>query len=119
MKNIFCHIEIRTRDLEKAKAFYENLFDWKVTEGHEVNYFSIDTGGKPGVGLFQAPKQIPLGVTAHVLVDEIEDKLKKIRELGGRIIVGKQKVPQRGWFAVFADPEGNIIGLWQPVKEKT
>ncbi len=118
MKNIFCHIEIRTRDLEKAREFYEDLFNWKVKVGPESNYALIDTGKEPGGGLFQAPKQIPLGVTPHVLVDEIELTLNKVEELGGRIIVGKQEVPEMGWFAVFADPEGNVLGLWQPLKQE-
>jgi predicted enzyme related to lactoylglutathione lyase len=29
MKNIFHWVEIRTRDLDKAKKFYGSLFNWK------------------------------------------------------------------------------------------
>ena len=30
MPNPFVHVELDTTDLEKAKAFYSKLFDWKL-----------------------------------------------------------------------------------------
>jgi uncharacterized protein len=32
MANPFVHVELATSDLEKAKAFYQGLFDWQLEE---------------------------------------------------------------------------------------
>ncbi|MCK4432442.1 MAG: VOC family protein, partial [Methanomicrobia archaeon] len=40
MVNTFDWIEIRTGDIEKTAAFYENLFGWKVVQ-------KIDAEGSP------------------------------------------------------------------------
>lgn len=45
MKNLFHWVEIRTRDLEKAKKFYQSLFDWEITGEKDEKYWLIDLGG--------------------------------------------------------------------------
>ena len=38
--NPFCHVELNTTDLKKAKDFYGKLFDWKLEDiPGEVLYF--------------------------------------------------------------------------------
>ena len=32
MANPFVHIELATTDVDKAKSFYQALFDWKLNE---------------------------------------------------------------------------------------
>lgn len=55
MTNRFNWVEIRVRDLEKAKAFYEGLFSWKINgdENKDYAYWLIDTGEKPGGGMWR------------------------------------------------------------------
>jgi predicted enzyme related to lactoylglutathione lyase len=48
-----------------------------------------------------------------VEVGSIEDSLKRIETLGGRLVRDKQPVGEIGLAAYFADSEGNILGLWQ------
>jgi len=57
--NKFNWVEIRVRDLEKAKNFYENLFDWKITgdENKDFAYWNIATGEPPGGGCGACPKK--------------------------------------------------------------
>jgi predicted enzyme related to lactoylglutathione lyase len=33
-------------------------------------------------------------------------------EMGGRVIFPKDEIPQTGWFALFQDPTGNVLGLY-------
>jgi predicted enzyme related to lactoylglutathione lyase len=49
MSNRFNWVEIRVTDLERAKNFYGNLFNWKITgdENKDYAYWLIDTGEKP------------------------------------------------------------------------
>jgi len=57
MINRFNWVEIRVRDLEKAKDFYGNLFDWKITsnENKDWAYWLIDTCEKLGGGMWRFP----------------------------------------------------------------
>ena len=113
MANPFVHIEIRTRDMDKCKTFYEKVFDWQVSE--QPGYGLIDTGAPPAGGVFPAPPEVPLGVAVYVGVDSNEETTEKIRAAGGRIVVEKQEVPGMGWFTTFLDPEGNEMSAWQSV----
>ncbi len=38
---------------------------------------------------------------------------KRIQEAGGKIHVEQQEVPGMGWFSLFTDPEGRMMGLWK------
>ena len=50
-----------------------------------------------------------------IMVDEIEDAIKKIEKHGGKITQKKTPVGDgtMGWTAYFKDSEGNTIGLYQ------
>ena len=39
--------------------------------------------------------------------------MKKIQELGGAIIEGKQEIPGMGWFAAGTDSEGNPLAVYE------
>ena len=32
MANPFCHVELASTDIAKAKTFYSTLFDWKISD---------------------------------------------------------------------------------------
>ncbi|MEW6686976.1 MAG: VOC family protein [Candidatus Edwardsbacteria bacterium] len=118
MANNFNWVEIRTRDLERAKRFYEGLFGWKISgkENKDFAYWLIDTGTKPGGGMWRMPEDKPLGILVYILVDDIESTLKKVEELGGKVTIPKS--PSAGCFmAAFADPDGNTFRLWEEPKK--
>jgi predicted enzyme related to lactoylglutathione lyase len=50
----------------------------------------------------------------YVDVDDIEGYLKEAVNLGGKEIRPKSDIPGIGWFGLFADPDGNVIGLFTP-----
>jgi predicted enzyme related to lactoylglutathione lyase len=50
-------------------------------------------------------------------VDDIDATLEKVTENGGRILVPKTVIPNVGYFAMFADPEGIAIGIMKPGSE--
>jgi Predicted enzyme related to lactoylglutathione lyase len=99
---------------ERAKAFYSELFDWKINPVSE-DFWYIDTGGadeSPDGGLKKRERpQEP--ITAYVSVDSVTEFSKKIEKLGGKIRLAKTAVPQMGYFAVCQDTERNSFGIWQ------
>ena len=121
MANTFDWIEIRTRDIEKTASFYENLFDWKIIRKEDaegLDYWIFDTGDKPRIqnirrgGISLRPDSENLGVVIYIAVDDIDTILKKVTELGGKVVISK--IPQGSTFkAYFTDPSGNLFGLWE------
>jgi len=116
--NRFNWVEIRVRDLEKAKKFYGNLFDWKISgdENKDFAYWLIDTGEKPGGGMWRFPQGKPLGVLVYILVDDIDKTLEKVVKLGGKVVVPKSKEGENA-MATIADTDGNLFGLYQYAKK--
>jgi len=117
------HFEIPADDVEKLRKFYSELFGWRIErmpgpmEYWAIETVPIDEKGRPvrpGVngGLFkrESPDQNPLN---YVAVDSVDEHIKKIKALGGKIVLTKQEVPGIGWWALGADPEGNPVAIFQ------
>ena len=125
MTNTFDWIEIRIRDMEKSAKFYESLFGWKIVEketagGSDVWIF--DTGDEPRVqtircgGMWSRPEGESLGIVVYIVVDNIESILKKVTELGGKVVTSKTPQGPARFRACFTDPDGNLFGLWEENK---
>ena len=51
-----------------------------------------------------------------VHVDSLDHMVAEVVRLGGEVLRSKTAVPKTAWYAVVADPEGNIFAVWQPDK---
>ncbi len=116
MKNAFCHIEIMTTNLKRAEKFYGDLFGWKINSEAMSKYSLFETPNPPGGGIAEVPKVNPGdGLMLYVEVDDIPKYLSKAASIGGNQVTPKTDIPNIGWFGVFADPDGNKIGLFTPL----
>ncbi len=117
-KNRIGWFEIHVHDFEKAKEFYGKLFNWefKLSQGSKSHYWNIFTGeGSVGGGFMkkEKPEQDGHSVILYVETDDIEATLKKASELGGKIHTPKTLINENaGYFALFNDNDGNLLGLW-------
>jgi predicted enzyme related to lactoylglutathione lyase len=114
----FTHIEIPADDTTRARRFYAELFGWAFSAeipGFEGYHLFTTPVGQEGMGgaIGKRGQSAPEKVRAYVLVDSISDVLAKVAELGGSVIEDKSEVPGQGWYAVFADSEGNELALWE------
>ncbi|MEZ6106082.1 MAG: hypothetical protein R3B96_08225 [Pirellulaceae bacterium] len=50
-----------------------------------------------------------------IQVDSCEQRMKDVEAAGGAALLGPHEVSGMGIYAQVKDPEGNIIGLWQPL----
>lgn len=118
MANPFVHVELTTGDLEKAKSFYQGLFDWSFQEmevGPGRTYTMIRVGEGTGGGMMATPAPgVPTAWLAYVLVDDIAAATEKAKSLGATIAHEVTEVPNAGWFSIVVDPTGATLGLWQP-----
>jgi uncharacterized protein len=114
------HVEFSARDREEAGKFYADLFDWKIEQLPEMNYATFDDGKGLGGGFNPLTDDNPAGtICAYVQSDDIEADLTRAAKLGGKIIQHKMEIPMTGWFGLFADPTGNIVGLYTAMPHPT
>jgi predicted enzyme related to lactoylglutathione lyase len=106
------HAEIRSQDPDATRAFFAELFDWKVaSEGAFPGYTFIDTGVEGGPYVAISPRQADQDeVLFFVAVEDVAATLEKAEALGGSIIQPAQSVPGTS-FGVLADVHGHRIGV--------
>ena len=116
------HFEIPADNVEKLKKFYSKLFGWKIEKVERMEYWTIETvptdeKGKPlrpgvngGMMKKENPDQKPVN---YIAVESVDEYMKKIKALGGKITAPKQEVPDVGWIASALDPEGNPFAILQ------
>ncbi len=115
MPDKISHFELPVKDVNNSKKFYSKVFGWNFTKAPmpDFEYWLIDTGSKEvHGGLYKKddPKQGPVN---YASVKSLDASLKKFTSAGGKVVVPKQEIPDVGWVAIGADPEGNAIGFWQ------
>ena len=125
MDHTIVHFEIPADDVEKLKKFYSELFGWKIEKmPGPMDYWGIatvpvDDKGmpmRPGVNGGMMKKQNPEHKPVnYIAVESVDEYVKKIEALGGRIVVPKMEVPGIGWWALSLDPDGNQFAILQSV----
>lgn len=108
------HWEIGAKDASRLQDFYAKLFDWKIDANNPMNYGMVETGGQGGIngGIFATQGNMPTYLTIYVHVDDLQAYLDKAASLGGKTVVPPTPIPDVGAFALFHDPEGNLVGLF-------
>ena len=119
MGNPFVHVELMTNDVSKAKAFYGELFNWKLEDMDmgDMTYTMIKVGDGTGGGLMKNPMpNAPSMWVAYVNVDDVKAATSKAKSLGAKVLKEVQEVKGAGSFSIITDPTGGMLGLWQPKK---
>ena len=117
------HFEITGKDPEQLQRYFGELFGWEYDTGDPVSGSISDHGSYGFVQRYTAPDGagIPGGVgggpayPGHIVfsvsVPDVEQALAKAESLGGKRIMGPDKVMEGLEIGQFADPEGHVIGL--------
>ena len=106
------HFEVHGSDGKRLQASYAALFAWKVDANNPMHYGLV--GAEPG-GIGGGITQSPMAprVTFYVEVADLFASLAKAESLGGKTLMEPDPVPGGPRIAMFADPDGNAIGLIQ------
>jgi uncharacterized protein len=109
------HVEFHVKEPKKVERFYQSLFGWKFdpVPGMDYSLFQAPSGPGGGVGGLQPGNWQP-GIINYIFVESVEEYQDKVKSAGGKIIAPKMEVPGQGWFAVFEDPSGTRMALWEP-----
>jgi predicted enzyme related to lactoylglutathione lyase len=117
------HFEIPYDDGDRARGFYSEAFGWQLQSMPGMGYTLVTSGPSGDTGPTEpgfinggmmsredSPSAAPILV---VDVDSIDDTLARIDRLGGKTLRGREPVGDMGFAAYLADPEGNVVGLWE------
>ena len=104
------HFEVVGKDAQKLQQFYGDLFDWKMNTDNPMNYGMVDNGGAGINGGVGASPDGSGHVTWYVQVGDVDEYLQKAESLGGKVVLPRSELGMVT-IGLFADPEGNIIGL--------
>ena len=100
-----CWNELLTRDTEAAKDFYAKLLGWEFY-GDE-HYIHISNRGRNNGGMMQMGEsfgEMPPCWLVYFHVEDIDVAMKRVEELGGKVVTPKMEAPDTGWFTVVEDP---------------
>lgn len=121
MSNPVGWFEIYVKDMPRAKAFYEKVFQVELTliEGNdhaelEMYAFAMDDHGYGATGALVKMEGVPSGFAGTLVYFSCEDcavEAKCAVEAGGSIFKDKFSIGEHGHIAMVYDTEGNMLGL--------
>lgn len=112
----FSWSELMSTDPKAATEFYGNLLGWTF-ESMDVpdgSYQVIKAGDTSIGGIMGMPPGnggMPSMWGCYVTVADVDATAKRCTELGGKVLVGPQDIPEVGRFAVILDPQGAALNL--------
>jgi uncharacterized protein len=118
MKNALNWFEIPVNDFDRAKKFYETLYDGEIMEMPfpDGRYGMLPSDMQNGVGgglvLGDGFEPSEKGTIVYLNCGEdLEVPLSKVERAGGKIIIPKTAIGENGFMAHFIDTEGNRVAL--------
>ena len=110
-------VDVATSDLRGARDFYEALFGWTSEDGPEefggYTMFRKDGRLVAGIGPVMGEGQ-PVVWSTYLAVDDADKTTEQVTAAGGQVLVPPMTIPEAGRMAVYADPTGAAVGVWQP-----
>lgn len=113
--------EIYVQDMERARKFYEDVFQGKLEKlnsesGTDMEMWSFPMEmNKPGIsGALTRMQGVPSGGNSTLVYFSCQDcavEAARVTACGGRVEKPKMSIGEYGFIALALDTEGNMIGL--------
>ncbi len=113
----FSWCELMTTNPEAAMEYYSQLFGWEMFPFPmpDIEYNVVKNGEAMIGGVMPIPKDAPPGMPSnwgcYVTVKDCDETVKKALELGGKVCMGPQDIPEVGRMAVIQDPQGAVLSV--------
>jgi uncharacterized protein len=109
---------IHVDDVDRARTFYEAVFEWVFEPWGPPGFYLIHTGDEqsPGILGLMHKRLAPRsgtglnGIEPTFAVADVDVIVARVAANGGRIIMQKSVIPTVGELVRFLDTEGNDIG---------
>ena len=119
MANPFAWVEIPVDDMDRARRFYEHVFELTLQRmpGTEFEMWAFDsdqTNYGAGGALIHMPGYAAgkPGATVYFACEDCAVRLERAVAAGGRVHRPKTSLGPYGFLALVEDVEGNTIGLY-------
>jgi len=112
--------EIYVQDLERARQFYETVFELKLTElntpleGMKMLSFPSSQDKYGATGALVKMDGAPQGAGGSMVYFSCQDcavEAARAESTGGKLVRGKLSIAPYGAIAMVTDTEGNMLGL--------
>lgn len=112
------HVDIPAGDTSATANFYRDAFGWNI-DSNMPGYPMFSVEGGPGGGFVQTGGEgmgsMLEGVLIYLNTSDIDASLRDVESHGGSTVRPRTEIEGGyGAFAVFKDPSGNMLGLYQP-----
>lgn len=122
-KNRVVHFEIGAEDPKKLSAFYQQALGWEINEWPGSNYWLVgkEEDGKVGAIFGGIMERWQNEKTINTIETEnLDETIKAVEAAGGKVVKPKAEMPfgpeETMHWCYCEDPQGNIFGLMQMVK---
>jgi uncharacterized protein len=119
------YFELPAKDMERAMAFYEEVFGWKIDCTYETYYQlktaeGMESGALsdiPGVinGAVQKKDETIGSIRLVIKVADLDKTLEKALLKGAKIFIPKKRLPHM-YYLVIYDTEGNEVNIIGPLE---
>lgn len=113
--------ELMTRDLDRAREFYAEVFGWTYGEqdmGPMGTYYLGTVDDRQMCGLMRMPPEVPDAAPNHwgvyFTVDDVAAAVAAVEQAGGTVVSPPNHMPGVGTMAMVHDPQGGSFSLMQP-----
>jgi uncharacterized protein len=111
-------VDLASQDAKASRDFYSKLFGWQVDVNPDPQYgdygrATIDGQDVAGISPAQSPDQ-PTAWSFYVGTADAGATAWKVEEAGGKVVTPAFEVGDQGRMAVFQDPVGAFISVWEP-----
>ncbi len=110
--------DLNVANLDRAKQFYETVFNVKLTdapmEWGKQSFFPFNPQSPNISGALVEKKEYKPSSNNTVIYFETEDIIaeeKRIEKAGGKVVQPKMNIGEFGFISIFIDTEGNTVGL--------
>jgi predicted enzyme related to lactoylglutathione lyase len=108
-----CYIEIPAIDISQSAQFYQRVFGWHVRQRNDGSTAFDDTTGEvSGMWVLGRPPSNVPGLLVSIMVASAAATIEAIIAAGGEI-VQPVNPDEREVYALFRDPAGNILSIYQ------
>jgi predicted enzyme related to lactoylglutathione lyase len=112
----FSWSELMTTDVDAAKSFYMSLFGWGARDMAmpSGNYTTMQVGEASVGGVMKIPAEaegMPPNWGVYVTVNNVDETLGRVAQLGGKVVMPPMEVPGVGRMAVVSDPQGATFSV--------
>ena len=114
----FSWVDLNTDDIESSKAFYADLLGWTYEDipiGDGNHYSMAQVQGRNVAAITPMPQGMgPTQWNCYVSVEDADAVAARAEELGATILHEPFDVFTAGRMAMFKDPQGAVLMVWQP-----